>query len=241
MLKKYFIYFSFLLLSLCLVLKADPPPIPQIVVTGEALLKRPADEAVLRLGVTTESQFASSALEQNSKEMNALIETLSKVGLKESEFQTEQFSLYPLYTERPHDAKPDWAPKLRGYRVENKLTIRTQQISKLGSWIDAAVKAGANTIDDLSFGLKDSRAYREETIRVAALHAKEDAATLANSTGIRLGRVLNLTIDQSAVQPFIKTRMAYATHEFASPASTPISSGNVEVSARVTIIFEILQ
>jgi len=143
----------------CLSLSADERQSPQLAVTGQAILKRPADEATLTLGVSTEAINANDALVDNSTKMRQIIEVLKEAGLKKGEYETGQFSLDTLYTSRPPHAPDDWSPKIRGYKVDNRIIIRTQQMDNLGNLIDVAVKKGANAIGNISFGLHDFRAY----------------------------------------------------------------------------------
>ncbi len=222
-------------------LNAKGPTIPQLAVSGHAVLKRPADEAFLRLGISTEATTAAGALQLNSDQMVNMINALKEAGLKTSEFQTGQFSLYPLFTNRPLKAPDDWTPEIRGYRVENKLLINTQQIDHLGGWIDIAVQKGANAIDDISFGLHDARNYRDEAIREAAAYAWNDAVTLAASMGVRLGKVLSVNLDQSSLQPMPRQPEPMMFSRAAANVSPPIARGDVDVQAHVTVIYEIIQ
>lgn len=243
MLKKCAIYTLLLLgaFSPSLMAQADDI-VYQLTVSGNANLKKAADESVLRLGVMTEDTNANAALKLNSEKMDALINTLKNAGMKEGEYQTGQFVLYALYTNRPRNADENWTPKIRGYHVENKLIIRTQQLTSLGDWIDTAVQSGANAIDDISFGLHDPRIHRDEAIKQAAGYARSDAEVLAASTGITLGKVVRVTLDQASYQPIHRRpemlMMAKAGAADAAVAP-PIVGGDVDVQANVTITYEI--
>ncbi|MFA6915516.1 MAG: SIMPL domain-containing protein [Parachlamydiales bacterium] len=215
----------------------------QLTVSGRSSLKKPADEGVIRLGVMTEEVNANEALKMNSEKMDALITALKGAGLKDGEYQTGQFVLYALYTNRPVHAPEDWTPRIRGYHVENKLILRTQQLNSIGTWVDTAVQNGANVVDDISFGLHDPRIHRDEAIREAAAYARSDAAVLSSSTGITLGKVLAVSLDQASYQPVNRRpelfTMAKAAPMMDSSVSPPIVGGDVDVQANVTIVYEI--
>lgn len=237
--------------SLCLILlmalsfsaigAAQAGDVPyQLTVSGRSSLKKPADEGIIRLGVMTEDVNANEALRINSEKMDALITALKTAGMNEGEYQTGQFVLYALYTNRPMHAPDSWTPKIRGYHVENKLIIRTQQLNNIGVWVDTAVQNGSNVIDDISFGLHDPRIHRDEAIRQAAAYARSDAEVLSSSVGIGLGRVLSVSLDQANYQP-INRRAELFTMAKAAPASSvapPIVGGDVDVEANVTIVYE---
>ena len=214
--------------------------VPVLTVRGDAQLDKPADELRIRVGVVTESDEATIALRENSRQMNDVIDALKKTGLTDKEYQTSQFQIQPMYTRRPRQAPVDWKPKIVGYRVSNSLNVKTKKLELAGELIQAANEAGANSIDSISFGLADPRTHRAEAIRAATANALTDARTLAEAAGLRLVRVLSITLDQAAAPPPIPImqRMS-AGMAMAEAAPPPIQPGDVTVHANVTVVYEI--
>ncbi len=215
--------------------------VPVLTVRGDAQLEKPADELRIRVGVVTESDEAPTALRENSRQMNDVIDALKKTGLTDKEYQTSQFQIQPVYTRRPRQAPVDWKPKIVGYRVTNSLNVKTKKLELAGELIQAANEAGANSIDSISFGLADPRTHRDEAIRAATSNALTDARTLADAASLRLVRVLSITLDQAAApRPTIQRMSAgMAMAEAAIPP--PIQPGDVTVHANVTVVYEIAE
>ncbi len=215
--------------------------VPVLTVRGAAQLEKPADELRIRVGVVTESDEATIALRENSRQMNDVIDALKKTGLTDKEYQTSQFQIQPMYTRRPRQAPVDWKPKIVGYRVSNSLNVKTEKLELAGELIQAANEAGANSIDSISFGLADPRTHRGEAIRAATANALTDARTLADAAGLRLVRVLSITLDQAAAPRPIPIQRMSAGMAMAEAAPPPIQPGDVTVHANVTVVYEIAE
>lgn len=226
-----------LIAPLCISLLAFPQPsyVGELTLTGDAVLACPADEATLQLGVVTREEEAARALENNSRALHQVIQKLVQAGLSREEYHTGHLSLHPYYSERPVYSTEEWHPTLLGYEVRNKLIIKTQQLQKLGSWVDIAIQQGVNTIDDITFSLHD----RDELEREVLVAATEDAMAKAKGilavSGSRLYRVKSLTVNSfDNIYP-VQPMMARASF---SNETTPVAAGDVEVRASIKAVIE---
>lgn len=230
------LFFCFFLVSFsCSADENQPLLPPRLSVSGTAVLHKPADLFSLNIGVITQNDDAETALKLNSDQMQKVISALTTAGLTKSEMKTGQFSVRPMYTEPPKILPPNWTPKIKGYEVTNSLIIETQQLSSAGTIIDAANSAGANSIDNIRFGLKDPRAFREEAIQTAASHAITDAKTLAAASKVKLVRALVINLDNTPSPPVSPVLFKRSLGD----SAPPIEEGDVEVRAHVQIIYEI--
>lgn len=213
--------------------------VPRLTVRGEAKLERPADQARLRIAVTTEDAEAARALDANSKRMKDVVAALRKTGIEESEYETGRFRIRPVYDRRPPGVR-EFTPQIVGYEIVNGITVKTTRLELIGEIIAACNKAGANTVEVESFDLADPRLYRREAIAEATRHALEDAAAVAEAAGLRLVRIVAVNLDHTPVRP---AEIAVSAHARAlaeaAPAAPPIQPGDVVVEANVVIIFEI--
>lgn len=213
--------------------------IPQLAVRGSAELEKPADELQISIGVVTEHADATEAMSSNSTQMQDVVKALEKVGLTKEEYETGRFRIQPRYAQRdPRRSDPDWSPRIVGYHVSNSVRVKTGKLDLAGQLIEAANKAGANSIDNISFGLADSRKYRAEAITDATTNAMNDAKALAEAAGLRLVRVLSISLDDSRPSPPIPMhgRMAMESSAADTP---PIAPGDVTVRATVNVVYEI--
>ena len=224
---------------------ADAPPsdVPQLQLSGTAMMERPADQVTIMLGVVTTEDKAADSIRDNAAKMEKSLEALKKAGLTKDEYQTSSFDIDPVYAPRPRNPPSDWKEKIIGYRVSNQLIIKTSRINDVGTIIDAATSAGTNSIDRIVFGLKDQRAYRKEAITLATKNAMTDANTVASAAGITLVRILNVSVGNFANNEhnlgMPKSRMMAESNAFGSAPSTSIQAGDVTIQATVNIVFEI--
>ena len=213
--------------------------VPRLTVRGEAELERPADQIRLEIGVVNEGAEASQVLRENSAAMNSVVTALRGAGLEKDEYETGMFRIRPQYSRRPRQPEAEWQPQIIGYQVSNSVIVRTKRIEMAGEIIAAANKAGANTVEVQGFELSDPRAHRSEAIRTATSNAIADARTLAEAAGLRLVRILSITLDGP---PVVSRPGGFAMEARAmadAGAAPPISPGNVTVRASITVVYEI--
>ena len=225
----------FLLILAAQPVYAESSPTPQLTVHGSAQLAFPADQARFNLAVVTADSVARAALEANNKLLRQVQEALLLAGLPIEECRTGHFEISPEWSPRPREAQPDWQPAIVGYRVSNSLQVTTGRLNLVGTLIEAGVKAGANSIDGLSYGLANPATRRAAALAAATERAREEALATARAAKVQLGDILSLEVEPAAIdQPVRMMRMALA--ESGAPPLTP---GDVMVRAGVTIVFAI--
>jgi uncharacterized protein len=209
-----------------------------LTVTGEATISKPADEVHLTLGVVSEDSNAQKALISNNLKMSDLIKNLETAGINPSQYQTGQFTIHPLYSHPPKEPNEDWHQKIVGYEVTNTLEIKLDKIDMVGKIIDSSVQAGANTLQNIQFSLKDPQGYNDESISKATQNAIKNAHALAVATHVQLVRILRLTLEEA---PLLRGRFHSPTFFNKTLGSEPtvVEPGNIEISSRVNIIYEI--
>jgi uncharacterized protein YggE len=109
----------------------------------------------------------------------------------------------------------------------------------VGSVIDAGLVAGANEIQGVQFGLRDEVAATQQALKQAVSEAQRKAETIAEGVHAQLGPPIE--IDENGgpiVYPRAEFEPAMA-RSMAVGAPTPVSAGDVEVRATVTIRYRI--
>ncbi|HVY35377.1 MAG TPA: SIMPL domain-containing protein [Caulobacteraceae bacterium] len=195
---------------------------------GEA--KAQPDMAAVTLGVSTQAATAAEALRLNAQRMTAVLTSLRALGLGERDIQTSNLSLGPQYVN-----VQNLPPKLSGYQASNDVRVTVTDLTKLGPVIDAVGGAGANQINGVSFGLKDSDAAENEARRAAvkALAAKADL--YAQASGYHIVRLVNLS-EGGGEQP-MQPRPVFAMAKAAAP--TPVEPGELNVRIDVSAVYEL--
>ncbi len=208
---------------------------PFILVSGEADISVAPDVATLGLGVLSQSARAQDAQHQVAKRMAEVLAAIERQGVSKDDIQTSALELTPLYAAPVGGSGYDQNRPITGYRASVSLTLKIKDLPSVGKVLDAAVSAGANQVHYLSFGLLDEHAARKKALAEAAREARDKAETLAKALNLRLGRILEVAESGSLIQPRYGATLARAMSSIAAPESTPIESGKVKVSAKVTM------
>lgn len=198
-----------------------------IVVEGSARLSLPPDLATVSLGVVAEADTAAAALADNSAATARLIAAIKADGVAPADIQTSELSVYPRYSEATETA----APRLVGYAVRNRVTVKLRALDRLGGLLDAAVKAGANEIDGIVFSVADADKRLDEARREAVADARRKAKIYAAAAGIGLGPVVSIR-ETTAAGPPVRPMMRMAAAE-----AVPVEAGEVELSVGLVVSF----
>ena len=224
-------------------LKKYDPSEQIISVSGSATASSNPDTLIIVLGVESEAKTANESLSQNSNSLNSVISSLKNSGISEDDIQTSNFSIYPLY-DSIKDSNGNWQQILNGYRVSNILSIQTEKIDSAGDIIDAAVSSGANRVDNVSFQLSDDNLQKisDDLIADAINDATQKAEKALVPLKQKIVGVKSVVIHDNVV-PYYDSPMRASFDGFAesSMKSSPIMSGDEEISTNVSVVFYISQ
>lgn len=83
------------------------------------------------------------------------------------------------------------------YVTNDMFSVRVRDFTKLGLVIDTALAEGAQTISNVEFLATDRSAATLDAIKQATAEARAHANAIAEASGLRLGRVLDISTDAS--------------------------------------------
>lgn len=205
---------------------------PALRVHGAATVSAQPDQAQFDIGVVTQAPNVSAAVSQNAAQTNAVMNELKSL-VSGSDIKTINFSVNPNY-QYPKDGKP---AIITGYTANNTVRLTLNDLSKIPTVIDAATKSGANSLNRLTYLLKDERSVRAKALAEAATQAQAGAEALAASLKVKLGRLLRAEEGQPVVvSPAREMILAKAQ----STDMTPVSPGTIDVHADVNLTYEIV-
>jgi uncharacterized protein YggE len=125
---------------------------------------------------------------------------------------------------------------LTGYQVSNTVNVTVRQIANASAVLDAAVRAGANVAQGISFELDTPRQTqaREDALRRAVADARRKAQVIAEAAGV--GPITLIAISENGAPPIRPVfREAFAARGGAADVATPVQPGENTVTATVTI------
>ncbi|HYH92334.1 MAG TPA: SIMPL domain-containing protein [Candidatus Saccharimonadales bacterium] len=213
-----------------------PIPTPDagsIVVTGTGRVSVEPDVAELRLGVSIVRPTVESARSESATTMDAILEAVDTAGVARRDVRTAMLTVQPRYDYR--DGK---APTLTGYELANVVAITVRDLGRLAEVVDGTLRAGATSMDGLSFEVADpAPAEREARLRAMA-EARARADVLAEAAGLRILGVADIT-EGGAMPPPGPRLKAERMMLAASDVATPVEAGETEISVTVTVSYRV--
>lgn len=214
-----------------------------LTVTGEGRSLRTPDLAVFNAGVTTQGKTAAEALGENSRAMAQVINSLKRAGIAERDIQTSNLSINPIYAEPrrlPDGSMEQRAPVIVGYQASNNVSVRQRRLGDFGKVIDTLVSSGANQVNGPSFQLDDSDTALDEARTSAMAKARARAELYARAAGLRVVRILSITEGGGyyAPPPVFYAR-ADSGPAAPPPPPAPVQPGELQLTANVTVLFEL--
>jgi hypothetical protein len=204
--------------------------------SGTISKKVAPDKVEIILNIETWNNSAQVSQEENARISDAVRNALDDIGIKNiktlSYYENEQYVWNSSYNRQDKN----------GYSTVNSLQIDLTDISKAGNVIDAAVRAGANRVQSVSFTLTDSKQneIKAQALEEAAASAKLKAESMAKGLGVTLGNVVNISENSYNFYPMMKTIASEDTMLISSyTPPTQITPGDVSVDATISVTFEL--
>lgn len=212
--------------------------VPTLSLGGRGTVTATPDTAIVTVGVITQSKTAGPALTENNARMRTLTDALKGAGVAEADLSTSGFQIEPVvvYPRQGSDGSQD-PPRVTGYRVDNRVTVKVRDIGAAGDLLDKVVRVGANQVQGIAFTVEDDTALLDEARRRAMADAAAKARVYAEAGGFRLGRLL--MVGESIVQPFAAKAAPMA--RAALDEQVPVEPGTQELTVEVQVNWEILQ
>jgi uncharacterized protein YggE len=209
---------------------AAPPgsSTPSIVTSGEAVLRRAADQAFVVAAVETRARSPRDAQQQNATGMSAVQQRLVALGLARDAVRTLGYTIQQEFD------FPDGRRVLKDFVARNAVEIRLDAVERVGEIVDAVVQSGASTIDRVRFELRDRAAIEREALRLAVVDARARADAAAAGAGTAVDRILRIDETRQA-PPRPQMMMAMAARAGDQQASTPVEPGEIEIRAQVIL------
>lgn len=215
---------------------ADASTPSTLTVDGSGSVMVTPDVASLSVSVTRSAPASSAALSAANRRVDAIVGAIRALGVPASGIQTNSIDV-SRGTVRigPRGAKH----RVRRYIANESLSI-TSSTSIVGRVIDAAVHAGADSVDGPSFSFSDPSAGVVAATNAALADARRRADAAAATLGYAVTGVQSVDLDpQSSV--VLPGASAGGTASAPSAPATPtnIHPGAQEVDATVAVVYTI--
>jgi hypothetical protein len=209
-----------------------------IQVSGTGSVSAVPDEAIIYLAVQTQDTSAANAVNENAALVTKVMQALATLGINQSDIQTSSYTLtiqtLTSTTYPPQNIQPTSQPNVSAvqYVDKNAIQITLTNTSLIGRAIDAAVSAGVNEVDGITFTFTPqlTASLQKQAIQLATQDAANQANVIASTLGLKI--IGPTSITPSYNQPFYQTIAA----PNANP--TPIQPGTLQLTAQVQTTYE---
>lgn len=216
------------------------------------------DSADVFVGVTQVSTTVADAQNKANSTVDKIINEVRALGISEKDIKTTNYSVSPDYGSNPRIQSLErgtqegsaqnliypvppvdgGGQQIVGYTVSQNVEVKVKPIDKVNKVIDVATKNGANLVGGVNFTFSDDlqKSLEQKARVIAVKNAKEKAQSLANISGIRLGRVVNVIESSNGFpRPYALSAMEVKTDQ---SQPTNVTPGQNTVSITVTIYYE---
>lgn len=212
----------------------DRPAQPVVVTQGEATVTRAPDRAWLTVAADGRDARAADARRIGAEAMTNVQAALEAAGVAADAIRTTGYSLTP---------EMEWnngRGTVKGYVAHNQIEVRIDDLTKLGAIIDAAdnIRSATISISGPRFDLKDREGAEREALGLAVQAALARAEAIAAGAKRTLGDVVRID-DQNMGAPPPRPMFMAAERAVAKDATTPITPGEINIDARVSLTVEL--
>lgn len=185
-------------------------------------------------GVTSQASTAVEAMRINAREMNAVIDRIKALGIKDKDIQTTGINLSAQYDYDQSTSRQVF----RGYQASNRVNVTLREVPRAGEVLDALVAAGATDINGPNFALDDDTSARAQARKAAFDKARAQAEEYARWSGFSGVRLLEINESVAAGPPMPYAQSAERKMMDLSAAPTPVEPGLVGTMVSLTVKFE---
>ncbi len=210
------------------------PVLRTLNVNGAGQVSLTPDVAYIYIGVHDEGATASEAVDANKAHTSAVIAAIKDAGVSDKDINTSNFSIWPS-----QQYAPDGTINGTIYMVDNTVYVIVRDITTLGDLLDAAITAGANTINSIQFDIADKKDAVKEARAKAVTDAQAQAQELADAAGVTLGDIQNISYYDNSAYPTYEGKGGGGGGVAYADAAVPIQPGQLNISVSVSIVYEI--
>src|SRR6187401_403060 len=149
---------------------AEPP---QIIVTGDGVVKAAPDQAWVQIGAESRSKMSKDAQQRNAEIMTAVQQKVASFGIAKDAIKTTAIDLQMEFDYANGKQTP------RGYVARNTVEVRVDELPKLGDVLDAVVNSGATNLHGVRFDVKQRDQLEAAALQMAVKNASAKAQAIA--------------------------------------------------------------
>lgn len=206
-------------------------PQPHLKVEGEAKITLDADRVDIHASFSSEHENSRLALQELESTFGNLLRNLRRQLPDAATLEAGQIRVHPRHNRR----NETW--QIIGYTATRDLKILDLPVEKAGEWVEKISEGQPARLGPLNYHSTQATSQRNPALEEAIKDARNKAQIMAVTLGQQLGQALQI---EEISSPDIHARSAVMTAESSRDSIPEMQPGRVETSARVRVIFELL-
>ncbi len=204
-----------------------------ITVSGSGYAEVTPDRAIIRMSIVAREPTLDAAQREVAAAADRVLKMTDRMDIDRDNVDTTGASVRPDYRWNRQREEQE----LRGYIAERQVTVKLEDLDKLGAVMEGAVKAGVNQVSPPQLDSSKRREAYRRALQAAAEDARENAMRLANSLGTKLGDVISVSAG-GHMPPLPRPVLARAMAVEADAAPT-YNPADLSFDAAVVVVFEL--
>jgi uncharacterized protein YggE len=207
---------------------------PQMItVTASAQREQSNEIAQFYAGVTITNADKQAAVDEANTKMAEVITNLKEFGIPDEDIKTQGANVYQDQEQVTTEGRQRFEPGM--WRVTNSIQIKLKDGSRTSDLLSVLGSSGLTDISGPNFMLDpDTQNDTTDLLQQAVQKAREKADKVAQSNGMRVRRVVNISEGGAMGGGMPMMDMAMSARSTAAP----IEAGTSTVYSSVTVTFE---
>lgn len=212
-------------------------PVRNLTVSAEGKTIVSPDIATTNFSVVSRGREPRAITEENNRIVSAAIEFVKSLGIEAKDIRTSGYNLSPDYEYDEVRRRSI----IIGYTLTQTVTVKIRDLAKVAEVIGGLPPLGVNQIGGINFTVDDPDKFLTEARAEAFAKARAKAAEIAKASGVRLGRVVNVSEFGGAPPIPFYGRFAEAGGFGGDKAVPPptIEPGSEELRVQVSITYSL--
>jgi uncharacterized protein YggE len=235
---KLILSFAVLLAFSLPALGQNAPDRPLITVTGQAEILAVPDEVVFSVNATTVDKDLLIAQRKTDEVVRNVLALARKYQIPATQVQTGYISLEERYSNEAATRQPR---VFLGYAVSKSVAIILRDVSKAEALLAEIFRTGITRINSVDFRTTQSRKLKDQARLMAIKAAQEKASALAREIGQSIGKAYTI-VEQAMDTRRYASNVAmdsFIGEGTLSEEPSPIALGQISITARVVVSFEL--
>jgi uncharacterized protein len=217
-------------------------PANVISVNGSGDVVAVSDIASLTVNLNKEGLTAKEAQNLLNETITKTLNYLKEQKILDKDIKSEYGGLSPKYSYEQVACLvypcPVKDPKIVGYTATQSITIKIREVDNASTVRTGLATIGITDINGPTFSIDDEEGFKDEARSKAIVEARGKAEVLANELGVKLGKVVSFSENNSNYYPMYANK-AMMGDSVSSESAPVLPKGENKITSNVTVTYEI--